>query len=117
MRKELLRFMCRAKRRTREEQARLVEESRLSGQKQKAWCEERGINFESFRNWVSRLNRRSGKSMAPVQWIETGISATFAETESVRELEVRIGKCAVFVPSGFDGITFAQVCRILAKLC
>jgi hypothetical protein len=65
---------------------------------------------------VNRLNHRGSEAMTPAHWVEAGTN-TSAGTESAPALEIRIGKSAVFVPPGFDVITFAQVCGILTKLC
>jgi transposase-like protein len=122
MRRGSTQLMDRAKKRTREEQARLVLEMSKSGQTQKDWCVEHGIKYESFRNWVRRLKSRNDGSrykatVAPVRWVEVERQEVEKGHALPPAIEIRIGKCVVCVPSGFDGTVLAETCDILTKLC
>jgi hypothetical protein len=117
--------MKRAKRRTREEVARLVGEMRASGQTPEEFCESRGIKLRTFRDWMSLLKKLDTRtpgmkgSEQLMSWLELGKSETTLNDARILPpaIEIVIGRYIVRVSANFEQVLLADVCRVLAGLC
>ena len=86
----------------------VVEQWRQSGQKQAAFCRERGVPVWRFRYWFQRMAAGSA-----------GSGAVFARVRRVGGcgLRLRVGALELEVEPGFDEQTLRRLLRTLRATC
>ena len=116
--------MSRSKMRSRSEWTRLANEMISCGMTQKAWCEAYGINVSSMRKSIKRIEKSKEQITSdtemktPENWIE----AICADSKDMVShavpsiIEVMAGRYVIKVPSGFDRVTFIDICKALTSL-
>jgi hypothetical protein len=124
--------MERAIRKTDEEWSRLSEEMHRSGQANKRWCAQHGINVHSLKDWEYRQKRKKQAKanntelppIIPTGWIAVGSPKLSNQNEQVslppsevNVIEIQIGSCVVKVSPDFDDLSLTKVCEVLLKLC
>jgi len=92
----------------REQQAALVTECRASGMTAKAWCEAKGIQYQRYVTWATKLNREG--QHVPQQWAEVAI---VKEERTSSEIRLNCGKWIICLESGFSPSLLADVLKVL----
>lgn len=87
---------------------------RSSGLPAALWCESNQVNLNTFRSWISKLNKEAVLANEPVKWVSLEPAGILpVETN----LTVNIGKATIRVSPGFDPNLFTQVVKALVTLC
>jgi transposase-like protein len=93
----------------------MVKEMLSSGKTQKEWCQESGVKYSTFRDWLKKYRSRSQE--AETAWVEVLKKDKPSEALAPSGIEVHIGNYVVKIAPGFDSDVFLDVCRSLSALC
>lgn len=100
-----------AERRSKEEWMILVEEYKVSGVNQTAWCREKGLNKGSFSNYLKKAEALATVSKS--EWGSLAIPRKF-ETSSI---SLKIGDIILDIKDDFNKETLKDVLNVVMKLC
>jgi len=96
----------------REQQAALVAECRASGMTAKAWCEAKGILYQRYVTWATKLNREGQHE--PQQWAAVTM---VKEERTASEIRLSCGKWTICLENGFSPSLLADILKVLDAVC
>lgn len=96
----------------REQRAALVAECRASGMTAKAWCETKGIKYQRYVTWASKLNRE--EQHEPQRWADVTIAK---EENTTSEIRLNCGKWTICVEAGFNPSLLADILKVVDSVC
>jgi hypothetical protein len=94
------------------EQQTLVAECRTSGMTAKAWCEVKGIKYDRYLYWATRMNKQV--QLEPPQWAQVLIPK---EERISSEIKLQCGKWTICVGNGFSTSVLADVLKVVDAVC
>ena len=95
-----------------QERQALVAECRTSGMTAKAWCEAKGIEYQRYVGWATKLNRE--EQHKPQQWAAVTLTK---EESATGEIRLCYGKWTIYVGTGFSPALLADVLRVVDEAC
>ncbi|MHB1406847.1 MAG: IS66 family insertion sequence element accessory protein TnpA [Desulfitobacteriaceae bacterium] len=95
-----------------QEQQTLVAECRTSGMTAKAWCEAKGIEYQRYVTWATKVNRE--EQQEPQQWAEFTMKNQEHDTSEIR---LNCGKWTICVEAGFSPALLADILRVVDGVC
>ncbi|AQS58046.1 IS66 family insertion sequence element accessory protein TnpA [Desulforamulus ferrireducens] len=96
----------------------LVEECRKSAMTAKEWCASKGINYSTYMQWASRINKEDRNATSkPMQWADiTSVANKIPEKETA-EVKLICGKWTISVEPGFSPDLLAKVLKVVDTVC
>ena len=104
-------------RRNRNEWVKIINEYKNSGQTINNWCEDKDLNVNTFKYWISKLNKEQSlvdtKTKEP-NWIKLDNSNPRSNERAVK---ITISKAVIEVGPDFDPILLKNLVMTLSTLC
>lgn len=95
-----------------EQQIAFVAECRASGMTAKAWCESKGITYQRYLTWATKVNRECQHE--PQHWAQVTMAK---EERSTSEIRLHCGKWTICLETGFSPTLLADVLKIVDTVC
>lgn len=95
-----------------QERQALVSECRASGMTAKAWCEAKGIEYQRYIGWATKVNQEEQNK--PQQWAAVTLTK---EAPATGEIRLNCGKWTICVGTEFSPALLADVLRVVDVVC
>ena len=101
----------------REEKQRKIEECRSSGMTAKAWCENEGIGYRTYINWVTQENRSRKATEGKQRWAILEPAKELEKNSDYSEVRLECGRWKIFIGCDFNPDLLANVLRAVSTVC
>jgi len=95
------------------ERQKLVKECRASGMTAKSWCETKGIQYQQYISWATKVNREEHQKQTQ-QWAEV---TQDKEEPAIGEIKLNCGKWSICVGTGYNHTLLVKILKAVEAVC